>query len=78
MLLRPRESIPAMFVMSPIRLPRAHSGGFATNASSPGRTTGDAVVADGVGVVAGREAQPSIATTASTRRAESRLRCTAK
>ena len=30
-LLRPLESMPATFVMSPIRFPRAQSGGFATN-----------------------------------------------
>jgi hypothetical protein len=78
MLFRPRESMPATLVMSPIRLPRAHSGGLAMNASSPGRTTGVAAVADGVDVVADREAHPSIARIAIARYTASRMGRTAK
>src|SRR5689334_7582184 len=67
MLLRPRESTPATFVMRPMRLPRAHSGGFATNWSSPGRTAGALRTAE---VVAGADpdAQPATSHAARTTR----------
>lgn len=59
MLLRPRESAPATFVMRPIRLPRAQSGGSATNWSRPGRTAGAAGTTGVVDDGAEPDAQPA-------------------